>query len=46
MTFLVMDGVVYEKNLGPNTATEAAKLKIFNPTRPGRGFLIVLRWFC
>ncbi len=34
MTFLVnQDGVVYEKNLGPNTATEAAKLKTFNPDK-------------
>jgi hypothetical protein len=32
MTFIVnQDGVVYEKDLGPNTATAAAAIKSFNP---------------
>ena len=34
MTFIVnQDGVVYEKNLGPNTAAEVAKIKSFNPDK-------------
>jgi hypothetical protein len=34
MTFIVNhDGVVYEKDLGPGTAAEAAKLKAFNPDK-------------
>ena len=34
MTFLVShDGVVYEKDLGPATAAEAAKIKSFNPDK-------------
>jgi Protein of unknown function (DUF2950) len=32
MTFIVNhDGVVYEKNLGPNTAELAEKMRTFNP---------------
>ncbi len=32
MTFIVnQDGVVYEKDLGPNTAAAAAAIKSFNP---------------
>lgn len=32
MTFLVNhEGVVFEKNLGPNTATQATKMQSFNP---------------
>ena len=32
MTFIVnQDGVVYEKNLGPNTSAVAAKMSVFNP---------------
>ena len=34
MTFIVNhDGVVYEKDLGPGTAAEAAKMKAFNPDK-------------
>ncbi|MET1082680.1 MAG: DUF2950 domain-containing protein [Burkholderiales bacterium] len=34
MTFIVnQDGVVYEKNLGSNTAAEVAKIKSFNPDK-------------
>jgi Protein of unknown function (DUF2950) len=37
MTFMVnQDGVVYEKNLGPNTAAEAEKIKTFNPDKSWR----------
>jgi len=32
MTFIVnQDGVVYEKDLGPNTAAAVAGIKSFNP---------------
>ncbi len=32
MTFMInQDGQVYEKNLGPDTATQAARVKAFNP---------------
>jgi hypothetical protein len=32
MTFIVnQDGVVYEKNLGPNTGTIASEMRLFNP---------------
>ena len=32
MTFIVnQDGVVYEKDLGPNTAAVAAAIRTFNP---------------
>ena len=32
MTFIVnQDGVVFEKDLGPNTATIAKAMKAFNP---------------
>jgi hypothetical protein len=34
MTFIVnQDGVVYQKDLGPDTATEAARIKLFNPDK-------------
>ena len=34
MTFIVNhDGVNYEKDLGPGTAAEAAKMKAFNPDK-------------
>ena len=34
MTFIVnQDGVVYEKNLGSNTAAEVAKIRSFNPDK-------------
>lgn len=34
MTFIVnQDGVVYEKDLGPETAREAARIKLFNPDK-------------
>ena len=34
MTFIVnQDGVVYEKNLGSNTAAEVAKIRTFNPDK-------------
>jgi hypothetical protein len=34
MTFMVsQDGVVYEKDLGPQTAAEAQKIKRFNPDK-------------
>ncbi|MGE5265813.1 MAG: DUF2950 domain-containing protein [Deltaproteobacteria bacterium] len=34
MTFIVnQDGVVYQKDLGPETATEAARIKLFNPDK-------------
>ncbi|MEO8332253.1 MAG: DUF2950 family protein [Gallionella sp.] len=36
MTFIVNhDGVVYQKDLGPASATEAGKMKLFNP---GKGW--------
>jgi hypothetical protein len=32
MTFIVnQDGVVYQKNLGPNSAALARTMKVFNP---------------
>jgi hypothetical protein len=32
MSFMInQDGQVYEKNLGTNTATQAARVKTFNP---------------
>ena len=32
MTFIVnQNGIVYQKNLGSNTATIAAKMKLYNP---------------
>ena len=32
MSFMInQDGQVYEKNLGPDTATQAARVKVFNP---------------
>jgi hypothetical protein len=34
MTFIVnQDGVVYEKDLGPDTAKEAARIRLFNPDK-------------
>jgi Protein of unknown function (DUF2950) len=37
MTFVVnQDGVVYQKDLGPNTARLAVAMRRVNPTRVGR----------
>ena len=37
MTFMInQDGQVYEKNLGPDTATQAARMKAFNPNATWR----------
>lgn len=34
MTFIVnQDGVVYQKDLGPETASEAARIRLFNPDK-------------
>ncbi|MCU0954507.1 MAG: DUF2950 domain-containing protein [Hyphomicrobium sp.] len=34
MTFIVnQDGVVYQKDLGPDTAAEAARIRLFNPDK-------------
>jgi hypothetical protein len=34
MTFMVnQDGVVYEQDLGPDTATKAAAITVYNPDK-------------